>query len=245
MTACRLNLKTRIALALAALACAPVAGADVAIDDFSAGSPLSFSGSGSFVEHVASVLGGVREIRYDFSSALPGNSIALVPDAGLLLGASFNHPGIDARPKAFTLTYDGDAGGGQNLNLDLSAATAVVVNAMADLWVAPSGGSVLALSLSDAGEVTRTMTLYPNAGGNVFTDFAFPLADPAFAGVDLAHVDRISLQYTSALSGDATFDKLYLNGSYSPAILPVPEADAYVLVLLGMGLIGVLARRKS
>lgn len=244
MTACRLNLKTRLALALAALACAPAAGAGAAIDDFSAGAPLVSGGSGSFVEQVASVLGGVREIRYDFNSVLPGNSIALIPEAGLLLGASFNHPGIDPRPKSFTLTYDGDAGSGMSLDLDLSAATAFVVSAMADLWVAPAGGSILALSLTDAGEVTRSLAVYPNADTNVFTDFAFPLADAAFAGVDLAHVDRISLQYTSALNGDATFDKLYLNGSYSPAILPVPEADTTILLLLGMGLIGMLARRK-
>lgn len=245
MTACRLNLKTRIALALAALAWVPAAGASVAVDNFSAGSPLSSSGSGSFVEQVVSVLGGVREISYDYSSALPGNNIALLPEAGLLLSAAFNYPGIDARPKTFTLTYDGDETSGKNLNLNLSAANAFVVNAMADLWTAPAGGSALALSLTDTGDITRTLTLYPNAAANVFSDFAFPLADSAFSGVNLAHVDRVSLQYTSALNGDAVFNNLYLSGSYSPAVLPVPEADSYVLLLLGLGLMGALARRKS
>ncbi len=245
MTACRLNLKTRIALALAALACAPVAGASVAVDSFSFGSPLFAGGSGSFVEQVTSVLGGVREITYDFSSALPGNNIAFLPDAGLLLSATFNYAGIDSVAKTFTLTYDGDATSGKNLNLNLSSANAFVVNAMADLWEAPAGGSVLALSLTDTGDVTRTLSLHPNGNANEFLDFAFLLDDSAFAGVNLAHIDRVSLQYTSALNADTVFNNLYLSGSYSPAVLPVPEADSYILFLAGMGLLGVLARRRS
>lgn len=245
MTACRLNLKTRITLALATLACAPVAGASVAVDSFGFGSPLSTGGSGSFVEQVASVLGGVREIAYDFSSALPGNNLTLLPGAGLLLSATFNYAGIDSVAKTFTLTYDGDASSGKNLNLNLSSANAFVVNAMADLWAAPAGGSVLALSLTDTGDVTRTMSLYPNGNTNEFVDFVFPLADAAFADVNLTHIDRVSLRYTSALNADTVFNNLYLSGSYSPAVLPVPEADSYILFLVGMGLLGVLARRRS
>lgn len=235
-------------LSLAAVMIFPlVAQADVLIDDFSAGSMGTLTGAGSFAESVNNVLGGVRELAYDFASPLPSNSLSLITAApGLLASGTMNMAALDSTHKNFTLTYDGLLGTGMNLHIGLTTTSEIVVRAMADFWSAPTAGvSVLTVAVTDDLGVTRSLGRTPDSAAFVFGDVAFSLGDAAYSGVNLAHIDRISLAFTSALSADTYFDSVSIRPAAYAVATPVPEADTYAYMLLGMGLVGMLARRRG
>jgi hypothetical protein len=232
-----------ISLAVA-LSCPLAAQADVLIDDFSAGDWISLTDSGSFSESVANVLGGVREIFYDYESRLRANNLSLITsDPGMLASGTLNIAGIDNKPKSFSLTYDGLIGSGANLDMNMASASAIVVRAMSDFWTTPTSASTLNMTLTDAQGVTGSLSIAPNSPAFMFDEVIFDLSDAAYAGLDLAHIDRISMNFESALSADTFFDSIEIR-SYAVA-LPVPEADSVVFMLLGMGLVGMLARRRG
>ncbi|MDP2787892.1 MAG: PEP-CTERM sorting domain-containing protein [Pseudomonadota bacterium] len=236
-------------LSLAATMIFPlVAQADVLIDDFSAGSMGTLTGAGSFAESVNNVLGGVRELAYDFASLLPSNSLSLITAAptGLLASGTMNVAGLDSTHKNFTLTYDGLLGADMNLHIGLTATSEIVVRAMADFWSAPAAGaSVLTVSATDDRGVTRSLGLTPNSGAFLFDDVVFSLGNAAYSDLNLGHIDRISLAFTSALSADTYFDSVSIRPAVYTAAMPVPEADTYAYMLLGIGLVGMLARRRG
>lgn len=222
------------------------ARADMLIDDFTDAAAWSQAGAGSFSEAVSGVIGGVREVEYDFGSAYlaSANSLTLIPGAGLLVSGTANLPGLDNVAKHFRLSYGGLAAS-DYLHVDMSHSTAIVVNAMADFWASDLGASQMSMSLTDNLGHVGTLAVAPGLAPNLFGEIVFDLANPAFGGVNLAHVDRISLAYTSALSADTYFDSIAVRPSYSPVAQPVPEADSVLLMLLGLGLVAGLARRRA
>lgn len=234
-----------IAVVCFGLALASSAQADSLIDDFTAGSMGILSGAGSFAQAVNGVLGGERDLNYDFSSPLPGNELALISSApGYLVSTTANLPGLDSTAKSFTLTYDGVGGAGVNVNL--TTASAIVVQAYTDAWTTPAGPGQLSLALTDNLGVTRTLSLTPNTTPFVFGEILFNLADPAFSGLNESDVERISLSYKSAQSADTFFDSIAIRSlTTNNVAMPIPESDSYALMFAGFGLVGLLARRRS
>ena len=231
---------TRLSLA-AFLALPMVANATsypITIDNFSAGSMGNLTGTGSFSESVAGVLGGVREVEYSFLGNANSNSLYL--DLGLLTSATNKNIGV------YTLTYDGLAGSNNvagNLNLDLTTAFAINVRASADFWSQGSSTSQMSVALTDNLNVTRFLSLTPGIAPYDFGDITFALANSAFDGLAKNHISRISVSYTSAISADTDFDSISIqNGAVA---LPVPEADSALFLLMGMGLVGYMARRRG
>ncbi|OYY92505.1 MAG: hypothetical protein B7Y41_15585 [Hydrogenophilales bacterium 28-61-23] len=229
-------------LSLAALLASPLAvHADTMIDDFSAGTMGTLTGAGSFSESVANVLGGVREVDFSFSGNPNGNSLYLdLFDLGLLSSATKSQIGV------YTLTYDGHAGSNpanSGLNLDLSTASAIAVRASADFWSMGSSFSHMSVALTDNSGITKTLSLTPSIPSYDFGDILFNLNDSAFTGLNKSHVDRIGLSYVSALSADTDFDSISIQGN--AVAMPVPEADTAAYMLLGVGLVGLLARRRG
>lgn len=230
------------ALAFSAMLLPMSAGADVLIDPFSGPDSWNHTGTGSFSELSSSVLGGVRELAFDYSSPLPGNSVSLVTSLGMLASGTLNLPG-DAQGKTFSLTYDGAIAGPGGLNVSLTQASAIVVNAMADFWTSSLGNSQMSVSLTDANGQTGTLSLTPGIASNTFGDIRFDLNDVAFSGINLGHIHGISLSYTAAPSADAFFDYVKIESPLTDLAMPVPEADTLPLMLVGLGLLGLLARR--
>ena len=215
----------------------------ITIDNFSAGSALVRTGSGSFSEAVSGVYGGVREVEYSFS----GNFNGLFIGSGLLSSATNQNFG------SYTLTYDGLAGSNDvagSLNLDLTTAFAINVRASADFWSQGiSDSSKLSVALTDNLNITKSLSLTPGIGltpsipANSFGDITFALTDSAFTGLDKSQIKRIRVSYTSAISADTDFDSISIQNT--AVAMPVPEADSALLMLMGIGLVGYMARRRG
>jgi hypothetical protein len=228
-------LRCRIAVPLAALLICPLGSqaADILIDDFSVGGMSSLYGSGSFSESISGILGGERNLNYLYAGNANANGLFLDLDAsgpGLLSSATKNQIGV------FTLTYNG--------SLDLSTASDIVVRAASDFWSMGSSFSNLSVSLTDSSGMTKSLGLTPNLAAFEFGDILFNLNNTAFSGLDTSRIEHFSLAYSSAFSADTDFDSIAIRSTTS-AVSPIPEANAYLLMLLGVGLIGALARRRS
>lgn len=228
----RLSLATLLALPMAANASTPT----TLIDDFSAGTMGNLTGTGYFSEAVNGVLGGVREIDFSFTGYFNG----LFIDSGLLSSATNKNIGV------YTLTYDGLEGNNNvagGLDLDLTTAFAINVRASADFWSQGSSLSFLSVAMTDKSNITKSLSLTPSIPAYDFGDISFDLANSAFNGLDKNHISRISVSYSSAISADTNFDSISIQNT--AVAMPIPEADSALLLLMGIGLIGYMARRRG
>jgi hypothetical protein len=193
---------------------------------------------------LTTVAGGSRVINAQWDAAAfgAGDSITLFPGVfdgrdGLLSFSS--GPG---RANAMTLSYDGD---GNGLGISLSADGYVSVGFDPD-HIGFQKTNIFELTLTDTAANTANAVQILGADGYSrpdWTDVTFPMSDFVTA-VNLSNIAALSLRYEGDVANDASFDYIAFSGAQTipggePA-LPLPST----LWLLGIGLLGLLHRRR-
>lgn len=238
-----------LALVLGALLSMSTYAGTILVDDFSTGTLPGFtdkygtfnanavSGTGSHAGTASGVLGGMRELTYNFGSVMRGGDVLGMESSAE--GNILYFSSSSSRSNSFTLTYDGVSGSGMGLNANLSQASSLGLTAYADHWDTAS----MTLSLTDGNGVSRSLRLTPGPSTPSATevDLAFNLNNSAFQGLNMSDIDRISLSYAGERGQDAYFMNTHIVTTV-PDTADIPEPGTMALLLPMLGLLSLASR---